>query len=413
MIAPRVPLLVALFLGACAVACGATPGDPSSSESDGVRIRPGGTELLARLTVRLPTGACFGNAGSCAAPLFYSVPLSLDGVALSLDTETRVLPGSHTLKIGPDAMPLVLAPGASRTVTLAVARRDCAGAPPPGDFGFVPDETCPRGSVAGVPFVRWRDVSFLGGSELYWRGCDYVASSYRWLRLPGTDFDLTDPSSIRSACEAVQSGDCGALVRFYGPSYRERCVAEREEIWAAFAPGRHTFAVGPAFVQHTLAEGEVRALPFALPALPTADVTLRFADARELPDAAPTRIRSGCGGDFVVPPGSGTRTLRAYADVGCPYTLELPGRPEARAIASPGVTDVTLHRVDVDHVAVTREDGSVFEAQGTYVLSTPGQPNIGPYPTGTGVDVLPGAYDVVVRYTTALGAQEHREHVIF
>jgi hypothetical protein len=87
-------------------------------------------------------------------------------------------------------------------------------------------------------------------------------------------------------------------------------------------------------------------------------------------------------------------------------------------IISPGKTrDLKLGRIEVDHVKVTDEQGKEKFVQGTYYamqefasgdyyakFKTPGSSEErNEFPTGTGINVSPGRYKVIVAYETELG----------
>lgn len=95
---------------------------------------------------------------------------------------------------------------------------------------------------------------------------------------------------------------------------------------------------------------------------------------------------------------------------------------------SPGETvDVHVQRLDVYHPVITQEDGATYEQSGSYqVLTKEGATwkplnwlsgsysdcSGGPYltpinlPTGTGIDLLPGEYKVVISFSTKDGPEE-------
>jgi hypothetical protein len=92
------------------------------------------------------------------------------------------------------------------------------------------------------------------------------------------------------------------------------------------------------------------------------------------------------------------------------YAFEAAGRQVPLADLN---NDVHLHRLDIDDVIVTREDGTSFTTAGTYVLNFGGKKIAGPFNTKTGLDLLPGTYEVVVSYTTALGPQTKTYPITF
>ena len=96
---------------------------------------------------------------------------------------------------------------------------------------------------------------------------------------------------------------------------------------------------------------------------------------------------------------------------------------------TPGATKtIQLERLDIDDVAVTKETGEVYNVKGTWQLfrqgpaaswipitvrhdCSNGASTAVSYGTGTGVDVLPGTYRVLISYTTAEGAKTQDQTV--
>lgn len=70
-----------------------------------------------------------------------------------------------------------------------------------------------------------------------------------------------------------------------------------------------------------------------------------------------------------------------------------------------------LNRVDVDDVLITREDGTTYKVVGTYELYFGGVRVAGPYYTNSGIDMLTGEYEFVLRYRTAEGDQVSRQTI--
>ena len=67
-----------------------------------------------------------------------------------------------------------------------------------------------------------------------------------------------------------------------------------------------------------------------------------------------------------------------------------------------------LGRLDVDHVAVKRPDGTTEKVEGSYhVMAVDGVTSIidGWYPTNTGLDLPPGTYKLIVNYPTSAGTE--------
>ncbi len=91
------------------------------------------------------------------------------------------------------------------------------------------------------------------------------------------------------------------------------------------------------------------------------------------------------------------------------YTVTLPCIsdyvPVALGAVGAGPLDMKVGRIDVDDVTVTNVDGSSHVQRGTYVIvnAASGRTVTATYPTNTGIDVLPGTYNVVATYTTSAG----------
>ena len=121
---------------------------------------------------------------------------------------------------------------------------------------------------------------------------------------------------------------------------------------------------------------------------------------------------STCSGDrsYTVPATSTTALkLKAFAASSCVYTFSAGGRTVALSQSS--ANNIKLQRLDMDHVEVTRENGSTYTVAGTYELFFGGTRVAGPFNTNTGVDLLPGTYELVTSFTTVDGAQTQRETI--
>jgi hypothetical protein len=182
----------------------------------------------------------------------------------------------------------------------------------------------------------------------------------------------------------------------------------------AFVPGKYTVAVGSATETFTLTQGEQEEVALTLPVVGTVPDTfatnITFADPRELPDSATATITSSCSGDRSYPvPATNTAQLKlkAFVETGCVYTLNVGGRPTV--LSQTTTNAIKLHRLDVDNVEVTKEDGSTYTVTGKYEVYFGGTRVAGPYNTNGGVDLLAGTYELVVTFNTADGPQTQRE----
>ena len=185
----------------------------------------------------------------------------------------------------------------------------------------------------------------------------------------------------------------------------------------SYAPGAYSYTVeGSAPVSVMLNEGEQREIEIGLPVIGVAgdlfQATIHFREARELPDAEAAKITSSVSGERTYSlPATATLNLQAYRNPSAVYTFTAAGRTVVLSQTSSNT--LSLNRVDVDDVTVTREDGSTYVARGTYELYFGGNRVAGPYNTATGIDVLPGDYELVVKYRTADGEKTQRHMLSF
>lgn len=77
-----------------------------------------------------------------------------------------------------------------------------------------------------------------------------------------------------------------------------------------------------------------------------------------------------------------------------------------------GVT-LTLHRIDVDDQTVALPDGTRSRVPGTYAIYAGGVKVAGPYPTGTGIHILDGSYELAITVPTSGGPKTTRYPVTF
>jgi hypothetical protein len=103
--------------------------------------------------------------------------------------------------------------------------------------------------------------------------------------------------------------------------------------------------------------------------------------------------------------------LNAFVNAACTYTLNVAGRTQVLNQAQPNA--ITFHRLAVNAVTITREDGSTYTVNGTYTLNYGGVQVAGPYNTGTGIDVLPGTYQFSLSYTDFDGPQTQTQTLTF
>jgi hypothetical protein len=73
-------------------------------------------------------------------------------------------------------------------------------------------------------------------------------------------------------------------------------------------------------------------------------------------------------------------------------TLNLQAPTKQQLTLTQPISDKKLARLDVEHVGVTMPDGTTKDASGTVTIGTLA------FPTGTGIDLLPGSYDLAISY---------------
>ena len=439
---------VVLGLAASLIAgCSSAVDDGSEATDSELRKKPTGTENWSNLTVQLPTGSC-QPGGSCSRPLGAVANIVLDGAAITLGAANRVKPGDHTLSVNGASTLVKLAPGASRTMVLPTARRKCQAAALPSvaqtDFGasvalsnaacpsraslvvsssggsVKPNITlhyynwgCPSGNVTGTLSTA-TNTAVCGGLRT-----DRVYS----VNINGTCIDLRQTRADgqyginpAEACNAYVAGDTSWV------AFGSATDAQFADYDLAFVPGDYALTIatgaGNTTQNFKLKEGDTSEIAVSLPvigAIPNVFSTnIEFLEPRELPDASVAAIASSCGGDrsYLVPAGiTTTLKLKAFAATACAYTFTAGGRTVA--LSQTATNSIKLSRLDVDNPVITRENGTTYTVNGTYELYFGGTRVAGPFNTNTGVDVLPGTYELVTLFSTADGPQTQRETLVF
>jgi hypothetical protein len=170
------------------------------------------------------------------------------------------------------------------------------------------------------------------------------------------------------------------------------------------------FVIGP---------GEVKDVSFTNAAhgtIPdTFETKITFADTAELPNAASGGFAitsNSCSPSFSDTSGTRQpRSVKAFQYSECQYFFT--NNIQSAPIDTSKTNEIVLHRIEVDHVVVTKEDGSTYTQPGSVTVVPDGKPALSDFGTGYGIDVLPGKYDVIVKYETALGQQEKHYPVSF
>jgi hypothetical protein len=183
----------------------------------------------------------------------------------------------------------------------------------------------------------------------------------------------------------------------------------------AFIPDTYQLQVNGAAKSFSLPEGALSEIPIALPVLgsvpATFDANFNYPDARELPWSGQSNtISSSCAGErsYALPSNlQGSLNTKAFVNSACTYTVTIGGRTQT--LDQNQSNSITVNHIDVDDVEVAREDGTIYQARGTYELFFGGNRVVGPLSTDTGLDLLPGTYELVIKYTTVDGPKTQRQ----
>jgi hypothetical protein len=452
-------------LSMLAAACTTTP-DGADTSNDELRVRPGDSENQARLTLSLPTGSCLPG-GNCSRPLSGTFAATIDGVAVSLGVSTRLKPGAHTIGVNGSETTVTLGARQVRNYVFAVARSKCTadalGSVPATDFGKsveVSNAACPIVAI-GVTVTPqtlenvWMAVDVPVGplckTNWFILRSDYKCqilrnqiiakisiSNSKPLAFPGNGASCSFNGAVifsssatdaERECNELKSGDWastfGGAARSLPPGYFLPAIGSVFSATdTAFVADTYSVDVGGVAQSFTLAEGNISEIPIrlgAVGAVPNTFATnITFADVAELPSAPSVwgryaaTVESNCRADrtYMLPVNS-VRTplkLKAFVDSACTYTLSVAGREQILNQSAPNA--ITLHRLDVDDVTVTREDGSTYLAHGTYEVFFGGN-RVVRAETNSGIDMLPGTYELVISYQTVDGAKTQRQTLTF
>lgn len=415
------------------VAVGCAPGpEGMQSSTSSLVINPDASEAESHITLQLPTDACLPGA-TCAKVLGAVPALFVDGDVVFLNEAKRLVPGMHNVAVNGLGWQVTTAAGQDLTVVLPIAARQCIDDPlptvPAVDFGgrvSVVNAACPTmvtGSAVGVRGAQSRTV--------YFNRCapNQVWTSYSAGASPLCDAARNPPQSTYVFVYVDTLGQCTSA----GTGYRG-CMAASgivlnqpgkmslTDVFQAYPPGTITAMVNGAAQTMTLDPGDEAYFELHLPAVgsvpPTFETDITFAEPRTNPDAVSGTITSTCVNDatYTIPPPATlgaptTLGLHAFVNANCRYKLNVGGREQRLDQAS--VNSITLHRLDVNDVTVTREDHSTYTTQGTYSLNYGGERVVGPYSTGTGLDLLPGSYEFSLGFTTFDGPQTQTKTLTF
>lgn len=372
----------------------------SVADTDDI-IDPVGNERLGNLVLQLPNLP--GGAETCA----YAATLDPQGPALAIGQPHRLLHGDYCIRVssrcastGINLTTRVCNISVQRqqttTYSLAAMKLDLDSRRLVVDIAPVAQVSVSQALANGVLSSPWnpetRYVIAAHGS---------YSVKYGIAGLPDLNFDLT---SGQATVLNITPRDIRATVTVSPPTTRAfpdglQHTCNQERSWMVY---RH------ANTRSTVFEPS--------PNISSRGSTQNILDAK--PIARDNRVSF--------------RYFPLPANASSKHELVVNNVPLALGLGAGESQTVQLKRLDVNNVTVTREDGSRYVTAGFYTLNRYApmgsagalftQPMLMPayatqgcssltavamtYATQTGVDVLPGHYQVVVSYQTAEGAQQ-------
>ncbi len=395
----------------------ASAGSEAADDGKADHISPTDSENWAHLTIALPQGSC-QPGGTCLKPLGSAASPTIDGTAAQLGQAVRLKPGDHTLIVNGLSDSVTLTAGQARTLTLPIGHRKCQASSlqsvPKTDFGStvtLANAACPSMASpgAGLSNVALYSYYYCGASYLFYTltpssVCSTIPNSAVYSYMLGGVCTNTNAISSPSTCSSYLAGGLGSVT-----------LSDQD---LAYVPGSLSISVNGVSQTFTLAEGDEKEFDLSLPAIGTVPGTFKtnisFADSRDNADAAVGTIVSSCTADrgYSIPGASSSKlALSAFVASGCTYTLKVPGG--SQLLDQTKDNNITLHRIDVDDVSISREDGTTYVVKGSYQLHVGGVLVAGPFQTGTGIDVLPGTYDWDLSYTDADGTKTQHQTLTF
>ena len=400
-------------------------GDPGVNV-DSLTVTPTGEEHWARLTFRLPAGGCqLGVAAEGCQWYVDGRTFAVDGQRVPI-APLRVRPGRHVISFRGTAQTLTVAADEVRDFPLAAARLRCVELPwpvmPRTDFGATHELTrppCPGWlrSASPPPVVFFsesatctiasghpRSATILDGSD----DCAALSDTV-WTSAFGAEGRCVrppTPMSLREACEDYRRD----------PLQYGRSAASFDGGRSVFLPGDYLAPrEGTTDVPVRLIGDAVTDVSIELPvvgALPAVFTTrVSFLDPPALPDAARPTITSSCPTDrrLELVTARGTVELSAFQSPGCDYVLH--AGPSAFPLDQAGQNRILLRRLDIADVEVTREDGTTYTTVGRYTIRAADGTTTDEHATPSGIDVLPGTYEIITRFQTGDGEQQHHSTI--
>jgi hypothetical protein len=365
-------LLLAAFAASPSVACALTPGDDDVDQVEAAkRVKPVGTQAAGTLRVSLPAELSVSSLATDGFRIELSARQPTGWVPVALDTEVALAPGATCLR-------LRVGKRTGNDEDYAEGATDCT-------VTVAPNAVTP---------ITLGAVRYESSDEILGVSPDVFKAYRRWGAMP-------EP---RPTCERakIATGDESQLIG---------CGVEASKLRPVL-PGTYSFRWGVADgFTTTIAPGEVRVLDFA--SAPDRRITRVVAPTRELPDASGLTSY-----EIVAGAKKMTRTAAAEqsfqvgvaADANVPHVLAIVSAaarqetplPVPAAAGAPARFEI--QRIDVDHVEVTSSFGTT-SVPGSYVVSRREGASLVPivlapdgWPTNTGLDLLPGIYQVTTTF---------------
>jgi hypothetical protein len=255
----------------------------------------------------------------------------------------------------------------------------------------------------------------------------YSAGYSGWLSLTcsnyaSSNYIINGAMSVNGKCLPINSINAATLcselqAKNYAHLPRGLSGVEFADRDLAYAPGEYQYDLSNGTSTTVkLKEADIVEVSVPLPVVGTLPSQFKtridFLSTRELPDAVTAVIGSSVSGErtYSVPVSSNASlNLKAYVNSSAAYSLTAAGRTVQLDQTQDNV--VKLNRVDIDDVTITRENGTTYVVRGTYELYFGGNRVAGPYATNSGIDALPGDYELVIMYRTAEGDQTDRSTI--
>jgi hypothetical protein len=186
----------------------------------------------------------------------------------------------------------------------------------------------------------------------------------------------------------------------------------------AFLPGSYTIVSPGGTAGVTLSGGAYQVVAQGASNVTRGGLLVQAPAERDLPNHRDDKLiveLPGTGRNRAVVDPTTTTTVKAvgFGPAAGNATATLGPRKIALSLRNGETTKLALGRIDVTDVLVTRENGTTYNARGTYTVTcTTDGTAIGSFSTSKGVDVLPGDYRVDLSYSTEEGprSQTFRLH---